>query len=120
MVLCGFDCTCMECEMKLMAKHPVYKPRIQNLVDEFRADSNEFVSWQKKYSLWDAENLTITGIREEGPYIWAITGHPVLDILRCNVGILPDEPDGVWNVMDKNLFESGCLTLRLRFDFLRK
>jgi hypothetical protein len=111
----------MFCELYKMARHPVYKARIQGLVEEFReaTDLKEWANWRKKYSLWDAESLTTSGIREDGQHIWVLHGHPVLDLLRCNVGLLPHEPDGVWNRVDRSLFESGCQMLRLRFDFLR-
>ena len=121
MVLCAPGCACMFCEVDKISRHPVYKARIQQIIEDFHdtADNKEWVSWQKKYSLWDADGLTTNGIREDGQYIWALHGHPVLDVLRCNVGTLPEEPDGVWNKVDRHLFESGCQTLRLRFDFLR-
>ena len=121
MVLCAPGCVCMFCEIDKISRHPVYKARIQRLIQEFNetTDNKEWVNWQQKYGLWDVESLASNGIREEGQYIWALHGHPVLDMLRCNVGLLPEEPDGVWNRIDRTLFESACQTLRLRFDFLR-
>jgi hypothetical protein len=111
----------MFCEVDKISRHPVYKARIQQIIEDFHdtADNKEWVSWQKKYSLWDADGLTTNGIREDGQYIWALRGHPVLDLLKCNVGTMPEESDSVWNRVDRDLFESGCQTLRLRFDFLR-
>jgi len=108
----------MFCEVDKISRHPIYKARIQQLIKDFHdtAENKEWVNWQQKYSLWDADGLATNGIREDGQYIWVLRGHPVLDMLSCNVETLPDD---VWNKVDRHLFESGCETLRLRFDFLR-
>ena len=55
----------MFCEVDKISRHPVYKARIQRLIEEFHetTDNQEWVNWQKKYSLWDADGLATNGTR---------------------------------------------------------
>jgi len=106
-----------------MVEHPVFKARLQLLINEFHleAENNqEWVEWKKKYKSWNGTNLDSYGVRRGDHYVWVLTNHPVMDLVRCNVNILTTKiTNGVWQELDSALFDCCCQTLRSRFDFLR-
>jgi hypothetical protein len=120
MVMCAEGCQCIMCSVGKVCKHPAYKQKIQVLIEEFNEktkDNPEWVNWQRTYPSWHAGNLDTCGVIDIGPEcVWAIKGHPVLELMTCGVSI--EVKDVVWHKIEGELFKCCCQALRLRYDFL--
>ena len=124
MRICRDDCRCVLCCVDTMVENPGFRARLETLIEEFQRDTThnqEWIDWQKKYRAWNANTLDSYGIRHDGHAVSVVAGHPVLDLIRCNVDNLGMQvTDDEWQKIDSDLFESCCLTLRLRFEFLKR
>lgn len=114
----------MLCRVDTMIHHPVFKARLELLIDEYQgdtADNQEWIEWVKKYRAWNAETLDSYGVRRDGQNAFVILGHPVLDLIRANLDNLAmSVTEDAWQKIDCDLFDSCCQTLRLRFYFLKQ